>query len=39
MRRRKQTGTMVQALLFRDSSQQKTKNELHVVYYTEQVYH
>jgi len=38
MRRRKQTGTMVQALLFRDSSQQKTKTELHVVYYTEQVY-
>jgi len=38
MRRRKQTGTMVKALLFRDSSQQKTKTELHVVYCTQQVY-
>jgi hypothetical protein len=28
---------MVQALLFRDSSQQKTKTELHVVYSTEQL--
>ena len=36
-RRRKQTGTMVQTLLFRDSSQQKTKTEFHVAYCTEQV--